>query len=170
MNLTSLQASIEIAAAPDTVLAAFQAIEQWSAWYPGVVDAGWVVGESWAVGAVMEVQVRNSLGMLVGSTATVLLLGDQVLGQEVAAGSPNPRRDLAIPPEHSCCWENRAPGLVTVCYAWAEATAQGSRFTLQKRYRGVLVPLLWLMKGRQAQMVEQALKNLREQIYVSIRG
>lgn len=131
-------------------MTAFQAIERWSEWYPGVVRAGWVTGEPWAVGAVMEVQVRNSLGMLVGSTATVL-----------------PTNKAHTKP--MLCWENRAPGLVTVCYAWAEATAQGSRFTLQKHYRGVLAPLLWLMKGRQERMVQEALGNLKA-YYASPRG
>ena len=160
MSLTSLQASIEIAAAPDITLAAFQAIEQWSTWYPGVVNAGWVTGEPWAVGAVMEVRVRNSLGMIVRSTATVLL----------AISSSSANEALAIPPEHSCCWENRAPGLVTVCYAWAEPTDSGCRLTLQKEYHGALVPLLWLMKRRQARMLQQGLKNLCAQGYAGARG
>ena len=156
MSLTSLQASIEIAAAPDITLAAFQAIERWSAWYPGVVDAGWVAGEPWAVGAVMEVQVRNSLGLLVKSTAVVLPV-DQ---PEKLCG-----RDRQIPTAQLCCWENRAPGLVTLCYAWAEATVDGgSRFTLQKFYRGPAVPLLRLLKGRQERMVQQGLQTLRAQI------
>lgn len=145
MSLNQLAASIMINQPPDAVMTTFQAIERWSEWYPGVVNARWITGEPWTVGAVMEVQVRNSLGMLVGSSATVL-----------------PTDHVWTEP--TLCWENRAPGLVTVCYAWAEATAQGSRFTLQKYYRGVAVPLLWLMEGRQERMVQAALENLATQL------
>ncbi|MEZ4617317.1 MAG: SRPBCC family protein [Caldilineaceae bacterium] len=170
MRHNQLAASITFNRTPDAIMTAFQAIERWSEWYPGVVGAHWIVGEAWEIGAVMEVRVRNSLGMLVGSTATVLPVGNQILGQDALEGSPDPGRDLAIPPAHFCCWENRAPGLVTVCYAWAEATAQGSRFTLQKHYSGLAVPLLWLMKGRQAWMVQEALENLQRNISSAVRG
>ncbi len=159
MNGTSLEATITIEAQPETVLTAFQAIERWSAWYPGVVNARWRRGEPWAVDAVMEVQVRNSLGMLVNSRAVVLPV--QGTDQDARQGSPDPAQDLAIPDVRLCCWENRAPGLVTVCYAWAEPTDGGCRFTLQKNYRGALVPLLWLMKGRQARMLQQGLARLQ---------
>ncbi len=146
MREADLQATIALDVPPDVVLTAFQAIERWSTWYPGVVEAGWVTGEAWQVGAVMAIAVRNSLGMLVKSTAVVLPAADQIAH------------------ESALCWENRAPGLVTGCYAWAEATATGSRFTLQKYYRGPLVPLLRLMKGRQRGMLNEALGNLRAQI------
>ncbi len=149
MSGASLAETIEIDANPDALLTAFQAIERWSAWYPGVVNAGWVTGEPWAVDAVMQVQVRNSLGMLVSSRATVLPIHQQ---------HKDARR---IPDERLCCWENRAPGLVTICYAWAEATTDGSRFTLQKFYRGPAVPLLHVMKDRQQRMLHDALANLR---------
>ena len=108
----------------------------------------------------MEVQVRNSLGMMVKSTAVVLPVGEP-RHAKARPGSGDPRRALAIPPARICCWENRAPGLVTVCYAWAEATDTGCRFTLQKYYGGLAVPLLRLMKGRQMRMLQQALANLQ---------
>jgi hypothetical protein len=165
-----LQASIDAAVAPDTILTAFQTIERWSSWYPGVVAAAWVAGAPWQTDAVMAVQVRNSLGMLVKSTAVVLPATDHHTPQAARSGSPDPGRDLAIPTERLCCWENRAPGLVTVCYAWAEETAGGSRFTLQKFYRGPAAPLLRLMKGRQEQMLQQALRNLRAQIAMDYYG
>lgn len=151
MSWNTLNASIRIDATPDAVLSTFQAIERWSMWYPGVVDAGWISGKPWKPGAVMQVQVRNSLGMLVKSRAVVL-------------PAENGRNGPML------CWENRAPGLVTVCYAWVEATADGSRFTLQKRYRGVAVPLLWLMKGRQERMVQEALVNLQEHLCIGNTG
>ena len=145
MREPTLQASIIVEATPDLVLRAFQAIERWSTWYPGVVSASWLEGGAWQPGAVMQVQVRNSLGMLVKSSAVVL---------PVENGHTEP----------TLCWENRAPGLVTICYAWAEATAIGSRFTLQKQYRGVAMPLLWMLKRRQERMLQQALANLRTQL------
>ncbi|MEZ4682951.1 MAG: hypothetical protein R2932_52960 [Caldilineaceae bacterium] len=82
MRHNQLAASITFNRTPDAIMTAFQAIERWSEWYPGVVGAHWIVGEAWEIGAVMEVRVRNSLGMLVGSTATVLPVGNQILGQD----------------------------------------------------------------------------------------
>lgn len=159
MGRNRLEASIIVDASPDSVLTAFQTIERWSTWYPGVVAASWVQGEPWQVNAVMQVLVRNSLGMLVKSKAVVLPV--QKTDQDAREGLPDPSWNLAVPHAHRCCWENRALGLVTVCYAWAEATKTGSRFTLQKFYRGPLVPLVQLMKGRQQRMLNDALANLR---------
>lgn len=141
-----LQASITLNVPPTTVMAAFQAIEEWSTWYPGVVGANWSQGLPWSLGAVMEVQVRNRLGMLVKSSAVVLPVRHQ-------SGSGQ-----------AICWENRTPGLVTVCYAWAEAMETGSCFTLEKHYAGFAAPLIRLTKTRQRSMLHSALENLWGQV------
>lgn len=142
--LAMLQATIDMKLAPAVVLHAFGQIEGWSTWYPGVIQAGWVQGEPWQPGAVMTVQVKNSLGMTVGSTATVL---------------PDAEGKLS--------WENRAPGLITVCQAWSEATPNGCCFTLQKVYHGPAAPLLQLFKARQQRLVDTGLMNLRHQLHLA---
>ena len=144
MGGIALQATITIDAAPVAVLRAFQQIEGWPDWYPGVLRADWVAGEPWAPGAVMQIQVKNSLGMTVGSLATVM---------------PSA--------EHKLIWENRAPGLITVCYAWAVPVPAGCCFTLQKFYRGAAVPLLVLLKARQQRLLHAGLVNLRQQLQVA---
>ena len=141
---TTLRADVVIAAAPAVVLRAFQQIEGWPNWYPGVLRADWVEGEPWVPGAVMQIQVKNSLGMTVGSLATVM---------------PSA--------EHKLIWENRAPGLITVCYAWAVPVPAGCCFTLQKFYRGAAVPLLVLLKARQQRLLHAGLVNLRQQLQVA---
>jgi len=139
-----LQATIDMKLAPARVLRAFREIEGWPTWYPGVLQAGWVQGEPWQPGAVMTVQVKNSLGMTVGSRATVL---------------PGAAEKLS--------WENRAPGLVTVCHAWCEVTTSGCCLTLQKAYHGPAAPLLLLLKARQQRLVDAGLMNLRHQLHLA---
>lgn len=139
-----LRATISINLEPAVVLHAFGQIEGWPTWYPGVIQAGWTHGAPWQPGAVMTVQVKNSLGMTVGSTATVL-----------------PDEDGKLR------WENRAPGLVTVCQAWSEATATGCRLTLQKVYAGPAAPLIALFKARQQRLVDTGLMNLRHQLHLA---
>jgi len=151
MSNRSLHAEITIQATPTTILQAFQRIERWSTWYPGVVNAHWIKGERWLPNAIMQIQVKNSLGMQVTSQALVLPNIAQTGADQAQIGD-------------KIVWENRSAGLVTVCHAWVESVAHGSRFTLQKFYRGPAVPLLQLLKGRQERMLQQALQNLQRQI------
>ncbi len=141
MAHADLAAKILIDGSAATVCAAFQQIEGWPTWYPGVVGAQWMVGVPWREGAIMQVRVKNSLGMVVTGEATVLPMQQGKL-----------------------VWENRAPGLVTLCHAWAEPSASQCRFTLQKFYRGGAAFLLRLLKGRQEQMLQTGLRNLQQQI------
>lgn len=144
MRGTTLHATITIKAAPAAVLRTFQQIEGWSAWYPGVLRARWVAGTPWLPDAVMAIQVKNSLAMTVGSTATIIASADEKL-----------------------IWENHAPGLITVCHAWVEPVPAGCCFTLQKFYRGVAVPLVVLLKRRQQRLLQAGLVNLRQQLQVA---
>ncbi len=144
MSGTTLHATTMIEAAPAAVLRTFQQIEGWPAWYPGVLRAHWVAGTPWRPDAVMAIQVKNSLGMTVGSTATVMPSADEKL-----------------------IWENRAPGMITICHAWGEPVPGGCCFTLQKFYRGAAVPLLVLLKARQQRLLQTGLVNLRQQLEVA---
>jgi len=155
MSGTSLEATVVINAAPAVVRTAFQAIEEWPTWYPGVVAAEWLRGLPWQPESVMQIAVKNSLGMLVKSNATVL---------PAIASPTSSLRDVP-----TMCWENHALGLVTLCYAWTEAVNGGCRFTLQKFYRGATVPLLYLLKGRQTRMLQAGLGNLCARIYAEPR-
>ena len=62
-------------------------------------------------------------------------------------------------------WENRMPGLITICRAQVFSVDGGrTRFTLHKAYRGGAVILLHLLKQRQTQMLRQGLENLKHRI------
>ena len=120
---------------------AFCDIEAWPHWYPGVLSATWQ-GEPWTPHARMQLSVQNSLRRTMTSVATV---------------QPSPTGLLV--------WENRMPGLITVCRAQACAVAgERTRFTLHKAYRGSAVILLHLLKQRQTQMLRQGLENLKHRI------
>jgi len=121
---------------------AFCDIEAWPHWYPGVLNATWQQGEPWTPQARMQLSVQNSLRRTMTSIATV---------------QPAPTGLMV--------WENRMPGLITVCRGQACAlNEEWTRFTLHKTYRGAAVILLHLLKQRQVQMLCQGLENLRQQI------
>ncbi len=62
-------------------------------------------------------------------------------------------------------WENRMPGLITICRAQVCAVdGESARLTLHKAYHGGAVILLRLLKQRQVQMLRQGLENLRLRI------
>ncbi|CAN5853390.1 hypothetical protein BH10CHL1_BH10CHL1_23000 [soil metagenome] len=135
---TEIQAEIDIQAAPETVWQSFRAIEAWPHWYPGVLVATWQAGEPWMPGARMQLQVQNSLRRTMTSVATVQPAPDNLL-----------------------IWENRMPGLITICRAEVCPLDGGARLMLAKTYRGGAVMLLRLLKNRQVQMWHQGLENLQ---------
>lgn len=127
---------------------AFQQIDAWPRWYPGVLAATWQEGEPWTPLAVMHLQVQNTLRQTVTSRARVY---------EVT--------------QDSLLWENQSPGLRTLCCAQITAQAAGSaRLTLHKRYRGAAVVLLRLLKARQEAMLGRGLSNLQQMIEQTVHG
>lgn len=138
MAATEIQAKIDIQAAPATVWQTFREIEAWPRWYPGVLSATWQTGEPWTPHARMQLQVQNSLRRTMTSVATVQWALDTRL-----------------------IWENRIPGLITICRAEVCPIDGGARLTLSKTYRGGAVFLLRLLKKRQIHMLHQGLENLR---------
>jgi len=90
----------------------------------------------------MQLSVQNSLRRTMTSVATV-----------------------QAAPTGLLVWENRLPGLITICRAAACAVeGERTRFTLHKAYRGGAVILLHLLKQRQTQMLRQGLENLKQRI------
>lgn len=136
---TTLQATITIAVPADVILQKFRQIEDWNQWYPDVLSASWQDGAPWTPGAKICLQVKNSLGRTMSSIATVQPAAPNVLS-----------------------WENRMPGLVTLCHARVAASEGGTRFTLDKSYQGMATFLLQLLKGRQERMLTQGLQNLAQ--------
>ena len=127
---------------------AFQQIEAWPRWYPGVLAATWQQGEPWRPQAVMRLQVQNALRQTVTSRAYVYEATHD-----------------------SLLWENQGPGLRTLCRAQIKGQAAGgARLTLHKRYRGAAVVLLRLLKARQAAMLGRGLGNLKQMIEQTADG
>ncbi|MEZ4712929.1 MAG: SRPBCC family protein [Caldilineaceae bacterium] len=137
-----MQADIYIHAAPTAVYAKFSNIDNWSAWYPGVVAARWVAGEPWQDNARFVTTVRNVLGLQSRAEAVVRM--------------SSPGRLLV--------YENSMSGLQIVASVSFEEDVGGCKLSIRKRFYGPLAFLMTLLGARQQRLLETGLSNLKVQI------
>ncbi|NJN82484.1 MAG: hypothetical protein HC802_09560 [Caldilineaceae bacterium] len=136
----SIQADIYVHASRGAVWRHFGAISLWPEWYPRVLSVRWIEGEPWSEDAVMQVFVKNSLGMTASGLGVVRL----------------------CLPEERAVWENAMSGLTTVCIARFEENVGGCKLTLKKSYHGVGAVAIPLLKNGQRRALTQALQNLKK--------
>lgn len=137
-SFTQLHADIYIPATPALIWQTFRQVETWQRWYPDVISAAWQRGDPWVAQSEISIQVKNSLGQIMSSIATV---------------KPSPPDQLV--------WENRGAGLVTRCTAQVDERAGRALFSMHKSYSGPTAVLMILLKARQKAMLQAGLENLK---------
>ena len=140
--LAVVEDRIEVAASPGVLWTCFADLGKWPHWFPALVEAEWIAGSSWTVGAQFRQTVRCGfpLGKLTG-TATIV---------EISTGS-------------YVAWEGKVMGMEAVHGFRFDSTAGGTEVLSRHEFYGSLTLLarLLLLKRRVHKIYRAALEGLK---------
>jgi hypothetical protein len=138
---------IEVAASPEVVWTCFVNLNKWPHWFPALVEAEWVAGTPWTIGAQFRQTVRSGfpLGRVTG-IATII---------EISA-SPY------------VAWEGKVAGMEAIHGFRFDATAGGTEVLSRHEFYGPLALLarLLFLTHRVHKVYQAALEGLKS--YVEI--
>jgi len=133
---------IEVAASPEVLWTCFADFSKWPHWFPALVEAEWIAGTPWTVGAQSRQTVR--FGFPLGRVTLVATIVEVSAAPYVA-------------------WEGKVAGVKVIHGFRFDATAGGTEVLSRHEFYGslaLLVPLLFLTR-RVHKIYRTALEGLK---------
>jgi len=133
---------IEVAASPEVLWACFADISRWRHWFPALVEAEWVAGTPWTIGARFRQTV--TYGFPLGTPTGVATI-------------------VEIGPAPYVAWEGRVMGMEVIQGFRFDATANGTEVLARHEFYGLLALLARLLffTHRVHEVYQAALEGLR---------
>ncbi len=136
---------IEVAASPEVLWACFADLDKWPHWFPALVEAEWVAGTPWTVGA--QFRQTERIGFPLGKVTTVAIITE-------------------ISPAPYVAWEGKVMGMRVVEGFRFDATAGGTEVLVRHEFYGPLALLarLLFLTRRVHRICRAALEGLKAYI------
>jgi hypothetical protein len=140
--LAVVENRIEVNASPEVLWTCFADLGRWPHWFPALVEAGWIDGSPWTLGARFRQDVR--FGFPVGSVQGVATI-------------------VEISPSPYVAWEGRLVGMDVVHGYRFDATARGTGVLSRHEFYGggALLARLFGLTRRVDRLYGAALEGLR---------
>ena len=138
---------IEVAASPEVLWSCFADLNKWHHWFPALVEAEWIAGTPWTVGAQFRQTVR--FGFLLGRVTGIATITEVSASPYVA-------------------WEGKVAGMEAIHGFLFDATVGGTGVLSRHEFYGPLALLarLFFLTRRVHKMYQAALEGLKA--YVEI--
>jgi uncharacterized membrane protein len=143
--LAVVEDRIEVAASPEVLWTYFADLSKWPDWFPALVEAEWIAGTPWTVGAQFRQAVR--LGFPLGRVTAVATI-------------------IEISSSPFVVWEGKVAGMEAVHGFRFDATVGGTEILSRHKFYGFLALLtrLLLLTRRVHKIYQAALEGLKAYI------
>jgi hypothetical protein len=140
--LAVVEDRIDVAASPEVLWACFVDLSKWRNWFPALVEAEWIAGTPWTIGARFRQAVR--FGFPLGKVTGVAMI-------------------VEISPSPFVAWEGKVAGMEAVHGFRFDATASGTEVLSRHEFYGSLALLarLLLLTRRVHTIYRAALEGLK---------
>ena len=140
--LAVVEDRIEVAASPGVLWTCFADLNRWPHWFPSLIEAEWIAGRSWTMGAQFRQTVR--VGFPLGRVTGVATIVELNAGSYVA-------------------WEGKVVGMETIHGFRFDSTAGGTEVLSRHEFYGSLALLarLFFLKRRVHKIYRAALQGFK---------
>jgi hypothetical protein len=122
--LAVVEDRIEIATSPEVLWTCFADLGKWPCWFPALVEAEWVAGIPWTVGAQLRQTIR--VGFPLGSLTAVATV-------------------VEVSPSPYVAWEGKVAGMEAIHGYRFEATASGTEALSRHEFYGFVALLFRIL-------------------------